>query len=100
MRRISEEEARALVRESAERLMPRAEALTLDGFGHGVSFSKKVFVPLTRLCRDVCGYCTFARPPRSGSRRSATMECMTSANRPRTRSCSPAGKSPTMRLTA
>jgi len=66
MRRISEEEARALVRESAERLMPRAEALTLDGFGHGVSFSKKVFVPLTRLCRDVCGYCTFARPPRGG----------------------------------
>jgi FO synthase len=67
MRRISEEEARALVREPAERLMPRAEALTLDGFGHHVSYSKKVFVPLTRLCRDVCGYCTFARPPRGGT---------------------------------
>ena len=28
----------------------------------------KVFVPLTTLCRDVCGYCTFARPPRRGER--------------------------------
>src|SRR5215217_2996261 len=31
-----------------------------------VTYSPKVFVPLTRLCRDVCGYCTFARPPRGG----------------------------------
>ena len=28
----------------------------------------KVFIPLTALCRDVCGYCTFARPPRRGER--------------------------------
>ena len=27
-------------------------------------FSKKVFIPLTQLCRDVCHYCTFAQPPR------------------------------------
>jgi FO synthase len=33
-----------------------------------VTFSPKVFVPLTTLCRDVCGYCTFARPPRRGER--------------------------------
>ncbi len=31
-----------------------------------VTFSPKVFIPLTTLCRDVCGYCTFARPPRRG----------------------------------
>jgi FO synthase len=31
-----------------------------------VTYSPKVFVPLTTLCRDVCGYCTFARPPRRG----------------------------------
>ena len=36
------------------------------GFGHTVSYSRKVFIPLTRLCRDVCHYCTFAAPPRRG----------------------------------
>ena len=34
--------------------------------GSVVTYSPKVFVPLTSLCRDVCGYCTFARPPRRG----------------------------------
>ena len=33
-----------------------------------VTYSPKVFVPLTTLCRDVCGYCTFARPPRRRER--------------------------------
>ncbi len=34
--------------------------------GHGslVTYSRKVFIPLTRLCRDVCHYCTFAKTPR------------------------------------
>jgi FO synthase len=36
--------------------------------GRLVTFSPKVFIPLTTLCRDVCGYCTFARPPRRGER--------------------------------
>ena len=36
--------------------------------GHLVTYSPKVFIPLTTLCRDVCGYCTFARPPRRGER--------------------------------
>jgi FO synthase len=31
-----------------------------------VTYSPKVFIPLTKLCRDVCHYCTFARPPRRG----------------------------------
>jgi FO synthase len=36
--------------------------------GHGglVTYSPKVFIPLTQLCRDVCHYCTFAHPPRPG----------------------------------
>jgi FO synthase len=34
--------------------------------GDVVTYSPKVFIPLTTLCRDVCGYCTFARPPRRG----------------------------------
>ena len=33
-----------------------------------ISYSRKVFIPLTRLCRDVCHYCTFAQPPRRGHR--------------------------------
>ena len=33
-----------------------------------VTYSPKVFIPLTTLCRDVCDYCTFARPPRRGER--------------------------------
>ncbi len=34
------------------------------GFGNGVTYSRKVFIPLTHLCRDVCHYCTFAQVPR------------------------------------
>ena len=33
-----------------------------------VTYSPKVFIPLTKLCRDVCHYCTFAAPPRRGER--------------------------------
>ena len=36
--------------------------------GSVVSFSRKVFIPLTQLCRDCCHYCTFAHPPRDGRR--------------------------------
>lgn len=45
-------------------LMAAAEALTLQGHGRVVTYSRKVFIPLTQLCRDVCHYCTFAQPPR------------------------------------
>jgi FO synthase len=47
-----------------------AEAAALRDAGHGavVSYSRKVFIPLTQLCRDSCHYCTFARPPRRGER--------------------------------
>jgi FO synthase len=34
--------------------------------GPRVTLSRKVFIPLTKLCRDSCGYCTFAHPPRPG----------------------------------
>src|SRR5262245_4132557 len=44
-----------------------AEARRLRS-GRLVTYSPKVFIPLTTLCRDVCGYCTFARPPRRGER--------------------------------
>jgi FO synthase len=44
-------------------MMASAEAMTLEGFGPLVSYSRKVFIPLTKLCRDVCHYCTFATTP-------------------------------------
>ena len=47
-------------------LMAEASALAEKGHGRLVSYSRKVFIPLTKLCRDVCHYCTFAERPRQG----------------------------------
>ena len=47
-------------------LMAAAAALRDAGHGDVVTYSRKVFIPLTRLCRDVCHYCTFAAPPKRG----------------------------------
>jgi len=44
-------------------LAPIATQLREQGWGTRVSYSRKVFVPLTQLCRDVCHYCTFAKTP-------------------------------------
>lgn len=58
-------EALALLPEApVAQLLPVAESLTLMGFGTTVTYSRKVFIPLTQLCRDVCHYCTFAKAPR------------------------------------
>ncbi|MEE8307789.1 MAG: 7,8-didemethyl-8-hydroxy-5-deazariboflavin synthase CofG, partial [Gammaproteobacteria bacterium] len=45
-------------------LCEQASAIRDEGFGKLVTYSRKVFVPLTMLCRDVCHYCTFAQTPR------------------------------------
>ncbi|MGH6912387.1 MAG: radical SAM protein, partial [Geminicoccales bacterium] len=55
-------------------LMRAAAALRDLGHGIVVSYSRKVFIPLTRLCRDVCHYCTFARPPRKGEAAYLTLD--------------------------
>jgi len=44
-------------------LMAAAAARRDARFGTRVTFSPKVFIPLTMLCRDRCGYCTFAKAP-------------------------------------
>ena len=44
--------------------MQTAAALRDRGHGANISYSRKVFIPLTKLCRDSCHYCTFAQPPR------------------------------------
>ncbi|MGH8886100.1 MAG: bifunctional FO biosynthesis protein CofGH [Egibacteraceae bacterium] len=46
------------------RLMAIAARVRDGAFGTRVTYSRKVFVPLTHLCRDTCGYCTFAWPPK------------------------------------
>ena len=51
-----------------DELCAEARALRAEGHGRLVTYSPKVFIPLTKLCRDVCHYCTFARPPRRGER--------------------------------
>ena len=46
-----------------EVLMAQAREIRDHSFGVRVTYSPKVFIPLTMLCRDRCGYCTFAQPP-------------------------------------
>jgi FO synthase len=47
-------------------LFGHARVLRDEGRGKVVTYSRKVFVPLTTLCRDRCTYCTFAKPPGAG----------------------------------
>jgi FO synthase len=49
-------------------LSERARGVREAATGRRVTFSPKVFIPLTNLCRDTCHYCTFAQPPRRGKR--------------------------------
>ena len=57
-------EAASLTRLSTPDLVERAGRRRDDLFGTRVTYSPKVFIPLTTLCRDRCGYCTFAESPR------------------------------------
>ncbi|HEY1862336.1 MAG TPA: 5-amino-6-(D-ribitylamino)uracil--L-tyrosine 4-hydroxyphenyl transferase CofH, partial [Roseiarcus sp.] len=47
-------------------LIDAAGRLRDEEHGRNLSYSRKVFIPLTNLCRDVCHYCTFAERPRAG----------------------------------
>ena len=68
-RRPTRAEALALARAyDLDALMAAAAAIRDAARGTVVSYSRKVFIPLTRLCRDVCHYCTFAQAPRRGAR--------------------------------
>ena len=46
-----------------DQLLADARTVRDRQFGSRVTYSPKVFIPLTMLCRDKCGYCTFAQPP-------------------------------------
>ena len=61
---LDETEALLCARGDAlDQLMDVAARLRELGHGRIVTYSRKVFIPLTMLCRDHCHYCTFAKPP-------------------------------------
>ncbi len=82
-------------------LFAEAARLRDEGKGRIVTYSRKVFIPLTTLCRDRCTYCTFAKPPgaggvylepeevlaiaRAGERRGCTEALFTLGDRPEAR---------------
>ncbi len=60
---LSREDAYALQGVPLAEIMRDAAAVRDAFHGSRITFSPKVFIPLTMLCRDRCGYCTFAKPP-------------------------------------
>ena len=73
-RRLSRDDAYALAGLRPDALMPAAAARRDAAHGAVVSYSRKVFIPLTQLCRDICHYCTFAQPPRKGQAAFLTLD--------------------------
>lgn len=57
-------------------LMSAARALRDEGHGRVQTYSPKVFLPLTRLCRDYCHYCSFSRGPEAGEAAYLTLDEM------------------------
>ena len=75
--RLGDEEVRAIAdgaRRAPDVVIDAARSLRDRTTGPRITFSKKVFIPLTMLCRDSCGYCTFAHPPRPGERAYMTID--------------------------
>jgi FO synthase len=63
--RLSDDDALALAEFTDTRALADVASVLRDqGFRNTVTYSRKVFIPLTHLCRDVCHYCTFAQVPR------------------------------------
>ena len=66
-RGVSREDALSLMDEAPLAALLQSAAALRDRFkGRSVSYSRKVFIPLTHLCRDYCGYCTFRADPQAG----------------------------------
>ena len=72
---LTKTEALALAQEAdTSGLMRHAALLRDQSYGNVITYSRKVFIPLTHLCRDSCHYCTFARPPRTGEQLYMTVD--------------------------
>lgn len=62
-----------MLHEPLDSLMARAARLRDARGDRTITFSPKAFLPLTKLCRDACKYCTFAQPPQPGRRAYMTL---------------------------
>ena len=51
---------------STDELLAEAFEKKKEYFGNNITYSPKVFIPLTTMCRDNCGYCTFVKSPKEG----------------------------------
>jgi FO synthase len=71
-------------------LFEEARRLRDEGKGRTVTYSRKVFVPLTTLCRDTCTYCTFAKPPGAGGEYLTPEDVMAIARAGESRHCTEA----------
>src|SRR5216683_7068080 len=61
---LGREDALLLLEYAPTEALLRAASSVRERFhGRVISYSKKVFIPLTTLCRDYCGYCTFRKDP-------------------------------------
>ena len=63
-----------LLEDPPAELLQTAAAIRDAHHGRRITFSPKVFIPLTMLCRDRCGYCTFAQPPARAMARTCSGE--------------------------
>ncbi|CAN5496858.1 bifunctional FO biosynthesis protein CofGH [soil metagenome] len=76
-RRLDDTQARRLAAVAAtdpQMVVRAAGELRDTATGPRITYSRKVFIPLTKLCRDACGYCTFAHPPIEGQRAFLTID--------------------------
>jgi len=51
---------------TTDELSEKAFIIKKETFGTAITFSPKVFIPLTTMCQDSCGYCTFVKSPKDG----------------------------------
>lgn len=75
--RITHDQALALIQcgnDELPRLLEAAQTLRSGHKAPAITYSRKVFLPLTNLCRDHCGYCTFRRDPGQPEARTMTPE--------------------------
>src|SRR5258708_19002743 len=86
---ISREAALQLAAQSPlQELLSAATELRAQGKGNVITYSKKVFIPLTTLCRDYCSYCTFRKDPaQPGAHFMTPGEVLALAEHPRHAGC-------------
>ena len=65
MNNISNLDRSYFINEDLFSLMKEAKKITNKFYGNKITYSRKVFVPLTNICRNQCGYCTFVQDPES-----------------------------------